>query len=138
MVLITPSLLVSGDMSWLSILDGSTAPVDDALVLIEGPVTNPKLTCDGAWFRLGLTLAAGESALVDCRAWSVRAGAGVTLAGGGTVRTGVLTTSGGPYLLRLRPSMVGTDPTVTQVQASITADSGTPSLTIQAAPAYLA
>lgn len=118
-------------------LDDSTAPVDDALVLIEGPVVNPKVSCGSSWFRLGLTLASGESALVDCAKWTVRAGSGVTFAGGGTVKTGVLTTSGGPYLLRLRPTMVVCDPTVTRVQVALTYDSGSPALSIQAAPAFL-
>lgn len=128
----------SGTTYPVTTLDGSTAPVDDALVLIDGPVVNPKLTCGTGWFRLGLTLAAGESALVDCRAWTVRAGSGVTFAGGGTVKTGVLSTSGGPYLLRLRPAMVGTDPTVTQVSVALSFDAGTPSLSVQASPAFLA
>lgn len=115
----------------------STAPVDDAVVLISGPAVNPMVSCGGSWFRLGITLASGDAALVDCAAWTVRAGAGVTFAGGGTVRTGVLTTSGGPYLLRLRPVMVAADPLFTSTRVALAFDSGSPSLSILAAPAYL-
>lgn len=115
-------------------LDGSTAPIDDALLLIDGPATDPVISCGDAWAKLTLTLGSGDAALIDCKTWTVRAGSGVTFAGGGDVKTGVLTTSGGPYLLRLVPRMVATDPAVTAV--TVACSDG--DLSVRAAPAWLA
>lgn len=130
---------VSGISYRVTTLDGSTGPIDDALVLIEGPSSNPiRVASDDAWFQVSLALPAGQAALVDCRNWTVRVGAGVTFAGGGDVKTGALTTSGGPYLLRLRPSILATDPQMTQVAITPTFASGSPKLSIRAARSFLA
>lgn len=115
-------------------LDGSTAPISDALLLIEGPATNPRVSCGDQWVELDLTMADGERALVDCARWSVRVGSDVTFDGGGDIRSGALRTSGGPYLLRLVPRVRATDPTLTCVTVGVSDGS----LAVRAAPAYLA
>lgn len=131
----------SGASHEVTTLTGSSGPVDDALILIGGPANQPRVTCGSSWFELGLSLTASQSALVDCATWKVRAGSGVTFSGGGSDRSGTLITSGGPYLLRLVPTVQNFDPTDTAVMVALSAGSGMTSgtkLSIRARPSHLA
>jgi hypothetical protein len=129
----------SGTAYEVTTLANGSAPVDDALILIVGPASSPKVSCGASWAMLNLTLADGEKALIDCRAWTVRRGTGVTLDGGGTLTSGSLITSGSPYLLRLAPAMVGVDPAVTATKVTLTATGMTSSsaIAVRAQPAFL-
>lgn len=135
----TVSNPTSGTSYEVITLAGTTAPVVDALLLVTGPAPSPKITCGSSWCQLNLTVASGNKALVDCNAWTVRYGTGVTFAGGGTLQSGRLLTSGGPYVLPLRPGMRDTDPADTRVQVSMTSTgmSSATKLQIRAKPAYL-
>lgn len=129
-----------GALYEVSSLAGCSAPVSDALVLVTGPVASPKVSdAAGSWAQLALTLAAGEKALLDCDAWTVRRGSGVTFEGGGTDTRGSLVTSGGPYALRLTPRMRAADPVDTLVQLSLSGSGMTSAtaLAVRARPAYL-
>lgn len=48
-------------------LEGATAPIEDAIVVVYGPATNPRVTdpTTGAWVRLNLTVPAGQAWLID-------------------------------------------------------------------------
>lgn len=48
-------------------LEGATAPIEDAIVIVYGPATNPKVTdpTTGAWVRLNMKVPAGQAWLVD-------------------------------------------------------------------------
>lgn len=130
--------VTSGAEYVVTTLDGSTAPVRDAQILVTGPVTDPKVTCGDSWAQLGLTVAAGDSALIDCVAWSVKVGTGLTFGGSGTTQTGSLTASPGDYLLPLTPRMTATDPMKLQVPIGVEGSgmSGATSLAVRAASAF--
>jgi hypothetical protein len=62
-------------------LRGSTAPIEDAVVIVYGPATNPKVTdpASGAWVRLNMTIPAGQAWLIDAgRDKSAVGGAGLS------------------------------------------------------------
>lgn len=128
----------SGVAYTVSTLDGSTAPVDDALILITGPAQSPSIHCLGRQANLNLTLAGGEKALINCATWSVRYGTDVTFGGGGVSKARSLGNDGGPYALRLIPRIQSGDPTDMRVQVAITATAMTSAtkLQIRVRPAY--
>lgn len=51
--------------------DGSTAPIEDAVVVFEGPCTNPRLTCGNWYVQYSDVIASGHSVSIDCGAWTV-------------------------------------------------------------------
>lgn len=101
-------------------LAGGTAPVSDAMFRVDGPITNPVLTAlDGTWARLSVTLAQGESAILDAATFRVFTGAGASFDTPGTPQPGALTTSGGMYAFRLIPRVTA-DPEVTEYPVTLT------------------
>lgn len=48
-------------------LQGGTGPIEDSVVIVYGPCTNPKVTdpASGAWVRLNMTVPAGQAWLID-------------------------------------------------------------------------
>lgn len=48
-------------------LRGSTAPIEDAIVVVYGPATNPKVIdpTTGAWVRLNMSVPSGQAWLID-------------------------------------------------------------------------
>lgn len=129
----------SGTAYPVTTLDGSTAPIDDALILITGPAQSPSVHCLGKQANLNLTLAGGEKALIGCSDWTVRYGTGVDFGGGGASKGKSLGNDGGPYVLRLIPRIQVSDPTRMRVSVafSATGTSSATKLQIQARPAYV-
>ena len=105
----------------MATLAGSSAPIYDARILITGPISNPKVTdvASGAWAKLTADIAAGDAMLLDCKNWLAYRGDS-TLDAGDVGATGLLSTSGGPYMLPLTPQITATDPAVRRVRLSVT------------------
>lgn len=70
---------------WASNFYGTTAPIEDAVVTITGPISNPGITCPatGAYVQYNGSLAAGDSLVIDCSKWSVKKN-GTSVAGSTT------------------------------------------------------
>ena len=108
-------------------LRGSTERVNDAIFLVEGPATTPRITdpTTGMWVELGFSLPAGSFWRFNSATWSSRTGA-VGLGSAdttGTDRAGV-TAMGGPsraYGLPLTPVR---DTGARRVRATLSAASG--------------
>ncbi len=133
---------VSGTAYEVTTLANSTAPVGDGRLLITGPAdAGVKITdvASGAWASFGAGIAAGSKVLFDCNNWLVYQGTGVSLDGGGSGATGQLTTSGGPYLLRVTPVMKGSDPAVTWARVKLTGTGFTSAtgVSVRAQPAHI-
>jgi hypothetical protein len=107
----TPTI-VSGNFYEITTLQGATGPTNDAIILVTGPVTNPKLTdfTTGAYVQLNQTLTGSQFWRLNMATWSTRYGASLTL--GSTDATGTdgqaSTVFGGgkAQFLRLVPSVV--------------------------------
>lgn len=89
---------------------GATAPIEDAQFLVEGPITNPKITdpVTGHYVQLAKVLAAGEAWMLDSGAWSSKTGATATVQWNttGGISQIPLTTAVGPFL----PAYMGLAP----------------------------
>lgn len=57
---------------------GSTAPVEDPVVVFTGPCTNPKMASGLWWVQYNAALAAGQSVTIDAGQWTVTGAGGVT------------------------------------------------------------
>lgn len=130
-----------GGVNRVTTLDGSSGPVDDALILITGPIANPRVTdlASGEWVQANFTVAAGEKLLINCATWQARRGTTVTYAGGGSIVSQTLSASKGrAALLRLTPAMTAGDPLDTRVTVSLTGtgDNADTTLGIRAQPAF--
>lgn len=70
-------------------LQGATERVLDAVLLVEGPVTNPRVTdpSTGAYVELQAALGAGQFWRVNVGTWSTRYGAGLGLGSNDTTGT---------------------------------------------------
>lgn len=71
-------------------VEGSTGAINDAVLLVKGPITNPKVADPygtGAFVQYRGTLAAGDVWRVNCETWATRVGAGLTLDSSDTVGT---------------------------------------------------
>lgn len=57
---------------WMTNFYGTTAPINDSVIVVTGPVTNPKITCPstGSWVQYTGTVAGGESLTIDCASWT--------------------------------------------------------------------
>ena len=124
-------------------LTGSSAPVDDAVLLLAGPTTGPATITDpatGAFVRLNEPVPAGSAWRVNVDTWETRVGPGLTLDSpdtAGTNRDAVTDQGGGyPRFLRLNPRRTGG---ARRVQISVTAAGMTAAtaLSIRARRAYL-
>lgn len=106
----TQAAVVSGTSYAVGTLDGSSAPISDAVVCVTGPATSPVVVSDantGAFVRLNADIPAGETWRVDTATWESRMDAGLTPDSAPTdgVDMAAVTDSGGRYpsLLRLTP-----------------------------------
>lgn len=79
----------SGTVQTVTTLDGATERITDAIVLVEGPVTNPRVTdqASGAYVQLNQALAAGQFWRVNVGTWASRYGAGLGLGSADTTGT---------------------------------------------------
>jgi len=137
---------VAGTAYRVTHLTGTTAPVDDAVALVRGPVTNPTVNVldeDGstlAWVRLNEALPAGSEWRVNCATWASRVGTALAIDSAddaGSDRT-ALTDHGGRYpgLLRLSPVRVGGE-RIVQVSLTGTGFTAETGLAVRARGAYL-
>src|SRR5215212_2287744 len=84
----TPTL-VSGNFFEVTTLQGATGPINDAVILVTGPVTNPRLTdlTTSAYVQLNQALAAGQFWRLNVGTWASRYGSGLTLSSADTAGT---------------------------------------------------
>ena len=106
--------VVSGTEYAVTPLEGSTAPVDDAVVCLAGPFNAGTKVVDpatGAFVRLNEAVVAGDVWRVNVATWESRVGAGLTVDSAdtaGTDKSGVTDQGGGyPKYLRLNPRRDG-------------------------------
>ena len=79
----------------LTAFDGSTAPIEDAVVVFEGPCVDPMIaTADGWFVQIQDTLTSGQSVTIDCGAWTITGGGGYTVNYAKLVHAGL-----GPWLV---------------------------------------
>lgn len=121
--------LTSGTTLTMAAYDGATAPMEDHMLIVRGPATNPRLTdvLSGMWVQYNGTIATGTDWQVDSSIWSSRTGAGILFTAGGGSNAIASTTygGGGPRFISLTARSGGpqvaftcTSPGVaTQVQA---------------------
>jgi hypothetical protein len=95
--------LAAGAQVRFDLFDAATAPMTDLQYRIDGPITNPKVTCleTGAWFQLTGTLATGQSVTFDASTMTV------TPTGGFVVDMAMVTHGGDPRWLSMVPSIDG-------------------------------
>ncbi len=102
------------------ILDGATAPIEDAVFTITGPATNPKVEAlyNGAslstpvYFQYSGTVAAGKTLAVDCGNW--------TLVGGGfSPDFSLFSHVGSARWMTIPPGPIGSAPSI-KITASST------------------
>ena len=79
----------SGTVQEVTTLRGATERVNDAVVLVTGPATNPRVTdqATGAYVELQAALAAGQFWRVNVGTWATRRGAGLGLGSADTTGT---------------------------------------------------
>lgn len=102
----------------LTHLAGATAPCDDQVYAVSGPITNPKVadTASGHYVQFAGTVSDGAT-------WTVDAGAWTSLVG--TTNVTAQTTASGPFLPRLMvisPRVDRAAPSVTLTGASVGAN----------------
>ena len=131
----TPTL-VSGNFFEIPFMEGSTAPIDDGIFTVTGPITNPRLTdfATGAWVQLNKVLAAGEEWRINNATWTTHwgtdAGIGVTSSdNAGTQADGITDSGGGNNrLFKVEPSLIGG---LRKVQISLTGTGITSATTVK-------
>lgn len=102
-------------------LSGMTAPIDDAVFLVTGPITNVRVEAylDGAslevpvWFQYSSTIGAGQTLTVDCSQWKLT---GV----GHTVNYANFSHTGSARWLVIEPGKVDTVPGLNVTGSSTT------------------
>lgn len=115
---------------------GTTAPIEDAIVTITGPVTNPRVEAygDGAalevpnWFQYSGTVGAGQTLVVNCGTWSL------TGTGGFTPVYANFSHDGDPRWLILQPGKVNSAPGIKTTGSST---SGTTKISVSARRKFL-
>lgn len=94
-------------------LAGASAPIEDGIYLVDGPITNPVLTDDltGATVLLGAALVAGDRWRLDTGAWSstrgTTANTSFTAAGPTSALAATSYSGSGARFLALRPDVAG-------------------------------
>jgi hypothetical protein len=85
----TQNSAVSGTTYEVTSLQGGTAPIQDAIFLVTGPATNPRITDPNTaeWVQYTGTVAAGSAWRVNAGTFASRVGAGLTLASSDTTGT---------------------------------------------------
>ncbi|MGX9924102.1 hypothetical protein ACWIG4_30110 [Streptomyces sp. NPDC002248] len=105
-------------------LSGTTAPIEDALILVTGPVTNFRIEAllgeasleNPTWLQYNGTIAAGKVLRIDCGTW--------TLTGVGmTADYSLLQHEGSSYWMALMPGRPGDDPAVKVTGSNVTSAS---------------
>lgn len=103
--------LASGVTLTLTNYNGTTAPISDAILVVRGPATNPRLTNPdtGEWVQYNGTIAAGSDWRVDCSLWETRTGVGIGIASGAGTNQVANTqyAGGGARFMRLTPRPSG-------------------------------
>lgn len=81
--------VASGTAVEVTTLQGATERVADAVVLVTGPVTNPRVTdpVSGAWVQLNQALTGTQFWRVNMATWSSRFGTGLTFGSADTTGT---------------------------------------------------
>lgn len=83
----------------LATYNGSTAKIDDSIIVVNGPATNPRLTNPqtGEWVQLSAAIATGTNWYINNGTWDTRTGSGFNLStsGGGTNQVANTTYAGG-------------------------------------------
>lgn len=105
----------------LNLTDVGTAPVDDAVIKITGPITSPRVTCpaSGSWIQYNGTVSAGQTLTIDSKAGTAFLGTNSVLSNvthGGTAKfmvipprnQGTVTDTGFQTALTLSGSSAGT------------------------------
>lgn len=94
----TPTI-VSGAAQEVTTLQGATERITDAVILVQGPISNPRVTdtATAAYVQLTATLAAGEFWRINVGTWATRRGTVLGLGSADTTGSDVqaLTTYGG-------------------------------------------
>ena len=109
--------LTTGTTLTLATYNGLSAPISDAILVVRGPATNPRLTNPdtGEWVQYNGTIASGTDWRVDCSNWETRTGVGIGIASGAGTNQ-VANTSyagGGARFMRLLPRSGGPQLTLT-------------------------
>lgn len=103
--------LTSGTTLTLNTYDGMTAPIEDAIFVVRGPITNPRLTNPdtGEWVQLNAVVVTGQDWRIDCSTWDSRTGAGIGFTGASTTNQLLNTqySGGGAPFMRLMPKIGG-------------------------------
>lgn len=105
----------------LNLTDVGTAPVDDAVIKITGPITSPRVTCpaSGSWIQYNGTVPAGQTLTIDSKVGTAVLGTNSVLSNvthGGTAKfmvipprnQGTVTDTGFQTALTLSGSSAGT------------------------------
>lgn len=96
----------------VAIMDGTTGPVEDSVITIVGPATNPRIEAlysgdpleNPSWFQYSGTIGAGKTLIVNCGNWTL------TGTGGLTVDYSLFTHAGGARWLTIVPAPIGQVP----------------------------
>lgn len=104
----------------VSIFNNMSAPVLDAQLMFYGSGANPYFECGDNWGRVNVSLTSSEKLLVNTHDFTAFKGSGVTWSGGGTEVSQHIEYSGGPYLFPMEPSILGSNPRVTEVRIKAT------------------
>lgn len=105
--------LASGTMLTLTALDGGTAPCRDAIYVVMGPATNPRITNPetGEWVQLNATIASGTNWRINAATWETRTGSGLGLGSADTAGTARVAETqmggGGARFMTLTPRDAG-------------------------------
>lgn len=97
-------------------LDGTTDDIEDAVICVDGPITNPKITDPYTGHYVQLTsfaLAAGQQWVVDCANWESVTGSGLDFTTVGGTNRIAQTVSSGPFAPRLFGIAAGSPPAIT-------------------------
>jgi hypothetical protein len=109
-------------------LQGATERVNDAIFLVEGPATTPRITdpATGMYVELGVALTAGQFWRFNSATWASRYGAGLSLGSADTAGTDgtAVTATGGPSRAYGLPVVPIRDTALRRARLTLTAASG--------------
>jgi hypothetical protein len=110
--------LTSGTTVTMAAYNGGTAPIKDAIIVVRGPATNPRLTntSTGQWVQLSATIATGTDWRVNVGTWETVTGSAIGLTGTTGLTARIAETSyggGGNQFLSLSPTVGGPQVTFT-------------------------
>ncbi len=92
----------------LTAYSGATAPMEDLQFVVDGPLTNARLTdiASGHYVQLNFALPGTDQWMVDTSTWSSKTGAGIAFTTNGTIRTSVTQAVGAmlPRLFGIAPT----------------------------------